>query len=160
MQPPLQSLPKIRSLTLTIFHLPIPLLLIHKIILTISSIPLWVYTSAIFHLPIFAYSHPYNLHQNYFPTLAIYPIQTASRDQWSRDSCDDWQCFNSFNPLCQSMDRNTRAHNHWFLIASSLWWKCMQSEQKTLQFIFFFTLNLFSLIPYPINTIARTHIPL
>ena len=27
-------------------------------------------TSAIFQLPIFAYIHPYNLHQNYFPHLS------------------------------------------------------------------------------------------
>ena len=30
-----------------------------------------LYTSAIFHLPIFTYNHPNNLHQNIFPTSAI-----------------------------------------------------------------------------------------
>ena len=36
-QPPLQSPPKIRSSTPDTFHLPIPLLLVRKIILTIPT---------------------------------------------------------------------------------------------------------------------------
>ena len=41
-------------------------LLVHKIILTIPTNTPFFYTSTFFHLPIFAYSNPYNLHQKYF----------------------------------------------------------------------------------------------
>ena len=70
-QTPLQSPPKTRSPTSAIFHLPIPPLLVNKIILKISTNTPFIYTSATFHLPILAYSHPYNLHQKYFPKSAI-----------------------------------------------------------------------------------------
>ena len=57
-QPTLQSPPKNRSSTSINFHLPVPPLFVHKIILTIpTSIP-FLCTSAIFHLPLFAYNHP------------------------------------------------------------------------------------------------------
>ena len=57
-QPPLQSPLKIRFPTSAIFQLPIPPLLVHKIIPTVpTSIP-FLYTSAIFQLPIFAHSQP------------------------------------------------------------------------------------------------------
>ena len=47
----------------------IPTLFVHKIILTIpTNIPL-LYTTAIFHLPLFAYNYPNSLHQHYFPYL-------------------------------------------------------------------------------------------
>ena len=66
-QPPLQSPPKIFSSTLVNFHLPIPPLLFNKIILTTSTNTPFIYATAIFHLPIFGYNHPSNLHQKYFP---------------------------------------------------------------------------------------------
>ena len=52
-QPLLQPLPKIRSSTSVNFHLPIPLLLVHKIILTIPTNTTFLYTSTpkIFSLP-------------------------------------------------------------------------------------------------------------
>ena len=74
-QPPLKSLPKIRSSTSVNFHLPISPLLAHKIIFTIPANIPFHYTSAVFHFPIFAYNHPSNLHQNIFPTSVISPIQ-------------------------------------------------------------------------------------
>ena len=49
------------------FHLPIPLLLVHKIIHTNPINTIFLYTSAIFHLSIFLHNHPSNLHQIYFP---------------------------------------------------------------------------------------------
>ena len=58
MQPPLQSRPKMRSPTSANFYLHIQSLLVHKIILTILTNTPFLYTSAIFHLPIFAYCHP------------------------------------------------------------------------------------------------------
>ena len=56
-----KSPPKISS-TLADSHLPIPVLPVHKTILTIPNNTPILYTSAIFHLHIFEYSYPYNLH--------------------------------------------------------------------------------------------------
>ena len=70
-QPPLQSPTKIPSPTSAIFHLPSPPLSVHQIILTIFNNTAFLYTSAIFHLHIFAYSHSYSLHQKYFPAPVI-----------------------------------------------------------------------------------------
>ena len=42
----------------------------------------------------------------------------------------------------------------------SLWWRYLQSEWQIIQSTFSHTLNLLSLLPYPTNTITRTHIPL
>ena len=53
-QSTLQSPPKIRSSTSVNFHLPIPPLLVHKIVLTILTNTPFLYTSAIFHLPLSA----------------------------------------------------------------------------------------------------------
>ena len=68
-QPPLQPPPKIRSPISAIFHLPIPPLVVHKIILTISTNILFFYTLEILHLPIFAYSCLYSTYQNYLSCL-------------------------------------------------------------------------------------------
>ena len=86
--------PKIRSATSVILHHRTLPLLFHKVIFTIPTNTTFLYTSAIFQLPIFACSQPYNLRQNYFSYLSL---------------------------LSQSIDRDSRAHNHWFLIASCLW---------------------------------------
>ena len=69
-QPPLYSPPRILSSTSVNFYLPIPSALVHKTILTIPSNTSFFYTSAIFHLPIFAYNHPNSLDQKYFPYLS------------------------------------------------------------------------------------------
>ena len=70
MQTPLQSAPKIRSSTSVSFYIPIPPLLVWKIILTNPKNIPFLYISALFHLPIFAYNHPNNLHPKYFPYLS------------------------------------------------------------------------------------------
>ena len=57
-QPPLQFPLKIRSSASGNFHLPILLLLVHKIIPTIHNNSPFLYTSAIFYLLIFAYNQP------------------------------------------------------------------------------------------------------
>ena len=56
MKPILQSPPKIFFSTSVCSHLPIPPLLVHKIIFTIPSS----------NVPLFAYNHRNNLHQRYF----------------------------------------------------------------------------------------------
>ena len=55
---------KTRSSTSVNFHLPIPLLLLNKIIYTILTNTLFLCTSAVFYHPIFAYNNPSNLPQN------------------------------------------------------------------------------------------------
>ena len=107
---------KNRFSTLVNFHLPIPPLLVYKIILKIPTNAPLIYTSAILHLLIFAYNHPNNVHQKCFPYLSHLAISTASREQGARESCEDWHCFN-ISLLPQSMDSDSRAHNHLFLIA-------------------------------------------
>ena len=66
----LKSPLKIRSSTSVNFYLSIPPLRICKIILTISTNTLFPYTSAIFHLPTFAYNHPNYLHQKHFSCVS------------------------------------------------------------------------------------------
>ena len=88
-QPALKSLPKIRFSTSVNFHLPVPPLLVHKIILTIPSNTPFLYASVILHLLIFAYNLPSNLHQKYSPASANEPIQAAQRDQDARKSCEE-----------------------------------------------------------------------
>ena len=69
------------------FYLHISPLLVHKVILTITTNTTFLYTSAIFYLPIFAHNHYKNLHQKHFPCLSHLAIQAASRDQNARESC-------------------------------------------------------------------------
>ena len=60
---------KNRSSSSVSFHVPILPLLVQKIIFkTPTNFP-FLYFSANFHLPLFAYSHINNLHQKYFPYL-------------------------------------------------------------------------------------------
>ena len=79
-KPPLQSPPKTSFSTSINFHLPIPSLLVYKIILTMPTNTPFLYTSLILYLLIFAYNLPINLHQKYFPTSVIEPIQAASKE--------------------------------------------------------------------------------
>ena len=69
-QPTLQSPPNICSSISVGFYLPISPLLIHKIILTISTYTPFLYTSAIFQVSIFTYNHANNPHQKHFPYLS------------------------------------------------------------------------------------------
>ena len=46
-----------------------------------------------------------------FPTSDIQPIQTVSRDQLERESCEDSHYFD-LSLLPQSIDRDNRAHSH------------------------------------------------
>ena len=63
-EPTIQSLPKIYFSTSVNFYLTI---LPWLVILTIPTNTPFLYTSAIFHLLLFAYNHPKNLLQNIFP---------------------------------------------------------------------------------------------
>ena len=70
-QLPLQSLTKIITLTSTNFYLPILSSLVHKIIPTIPTNTPFLFNSANFHFPIFAYSYLFNVNQKYFSTSVI-----------------------------------------------------------------------------------------
>ena len=150
----IQSPPKIRSPTLANFYLPIPSLLVHKIILTIPTNSLFLYTSTIFHLPIFAYSHPYNLHQKYFPYL----------DHLANSGCVKWPVSKGvlwgLTQDSQSLIPYRISSENWCIVVSSLWWRCLQWESKAMQSTFSYPLSLLSLLPYSTNTITRTHISL
>ena len=65
MRPTLQSLPRNSSSSSVNFHFFISPLLVYKIILTTPTNTLFLYNSAMFHLPPFAYNHPNNLHQKF-----------------------------------------------------------------------------------------------
>ena len=94
MQSLLQSPPQIQCSTSVNFHLPIPPLFVHKIILTIPTNTHFLSTSSIFHLPIFAYNIPTIYTKNIFLSSVIDPIQAASSDHGASDSCEEWHCFN------------------------------------------------------------------
>ena len=70
-QPPLQSLPKIRCSTSVNFHLPIPPLLFKKMILTIPTNAHFLYASAIFYFLFLCKTIPAIYTKNIFATLAI-----------------------------------------------------------------------------------------
>ena len=170
LQPLLQSPAKIRSPILVNFHLHIPTLLVNKIIFTIPTNTPFLYTSAIFYLPIFAYSNPYNLYQKCFSYLSHvansgFVKRPMSKEVlWGLKLVDNWHCF-SLSLLHQSIDREvqtglTITDSLSLLIPCRLWWRYLHSEWKTIQSTFPVTRNLFPLILYPTNTITRTQIPL
>ena len=80
MQPPLQSPPKICSFILVNLHLPIPPLLVHKIILTIPTNSPFK-PRQFFTFSFFTYNHSNNLHQKHFPHLskAFIPFKLCQR---------------------------------------------------------------------------------
>ena len=152
----LQSLPTNSSSSSVNFHFPISPLLVHKIILTIPFNTRFLYNSAIFHHPLFAYNHPKNLHQKYFPTSNVMSIQAASRYQEVREYWEDWHCLISPFFLKVWTVIAGLTHNHWFFITQTQKIDMLQVWQ-TIQSAFSHTLNLFSLST---NTTTRTHISL
>ena len=57
--------------------------------------------------------------KNVFSMSTTSSIQAASRDQWARESFEEWYCFN-LSLLSQSMNSESRAHNHWLFIVQTL----------------------------------------
>ena len=163
-QPPLQSPPKIRFSTSVNYHLPISLLLVHKIIHTNPINTTFLYTSAIFHLPIFAHNHPSNLYQIYFPYLshlANLGCVIGTRELESPVMTDTLWISPSFLKVWTVIIRITITDSLLLRLrklGSSLWWRCLPSEWETIQSIFPHNLNLLSLFPYLTNTITRTQI--
>ena len=155
----LESPQKSHSSTSLNFHQPISPLLFHKIILTISTNIPFLYTSAIFHLPLFAYTQSNNLHQKHFLYLSHFANLLCINAPGSCEgSCEVWNYFNLFL-LPQGMESDNRAHNHWFFIAQTqkigvlLVWQTIESNLSD-------TFKLLSLLPYLTNTTRRTYIPL
>ena len=106
--PPLQSPPKIRSSTSVNFHLPIPPLLLNKIILTIPTSTPFLCTSAIFSSLFLCTTIPAIFTKNILPTSAI---QATSRNKGAMESCGEWHCFN-LSLLPQSIGIDNRTRNH------------------------------------------------
>ena len=106
-QPPPQSPPKISSTTSTNFHLPIPSLLVHKIILTIPTNTPFLYISStppyVCVQPSLQSTSKVFLYHSHLSNL------DESRNQWARESCEDWHYFN-LSPLPKSIDRDNRVH--------------------------------------------------
>ena len=71
-QPTLQSYQETVPFLQSIFTSLNSPLLAYKIILTIPTNTLFLYNSAMFHLPPFAYNHPNNPHKKYFPCLKYF----------------------------------------------------------------------------------------
>ena len=113
--PPIQTPPKF---FLANSHLPILPLIVHEIILTMPNKTPFFYSPALFHLSIFAYSDPYNLHQKYFHYLSYLANSGCVKGPIIRKSCEYWHCFN-FCLYPQSIDRGHKSHDHWFLIAKA-----------------------------------------
>ena len=109
-----------------------------------------------FSPPFFCVQPSQNLHQQYFPTSILLPIQAALKHQGPREPCEDWHNFN-LSLLPQSMDSNNRVKNHSFFIVKILK-SCVLQVQQTIQSSFSHSLNLLSLLPYPNNTTARTNV--
>lgn len=71
-----------------------------------------LYTSFLFHIPVFTYNHFFNFLLKAFPLTQ--PIQAASGTHWARESCEDWHRF-SMSLLPRSTDRVNSTPNHWFI---------------------------------------------
>ena len=93
--------------------------------------------------------------KNVFSLSTTSSIQAAPRDQWARKSFEDWNCFN-LSLLSQSLNSENRLTITDYLLLRL--WKlvyCRCGKPSNPPF-----LNLLSLLSYPNNTTARTHIPL
>ena len=117
MQSLLRSPPQIQCSTSVNFHLPIPPLFVHKIILTIPTNTHFLSTSSIFHLPIFAYNIPTIYTKTFFfpQSLIQFRLHQATTELVILVRNDTVL----ISLLPQSMDNDNRAHNHWSLIAQA-----------------------------------------
>ena len=82
-----------------------------------SHIPFF-YNWSTYKLPIFTYSHPYNLLQDLFPYLNHFP--NSGRIEGPMDKRVWWglALFNLLQPL-RFMGRDNCTNNYWFLIAQA-----------------------------------------
>ena len=117
----LQSPPKIHSCTSFNFHLLIPSLLVtcHKIILTISTNTLFLYTSGIFHLLILGttISIIYRTIPQSREIECFVRTDTVLISRLRRQSCEVWDCFNLL-PYCSGSE-------YWCIAGGSFWWRCL-----------------------------------
>ena len=56
--------------------------------------------------------------KKFSPTAVFHPIQAATKTQWVREYCEEWDYFN-LSLLSKSIDRNKGAHNYWSTIAEA-----------------------------------------
>ena len=131
--PPLQSPPKILSSTSFNFHLPIPPLLLNKIIPTIPTNIPFLCTSTLFLPPYFCVQTS----QQSTPKIFSLP-QPFSQFRLRQGTKDLWSLVRNDTVLISPFFLKV-----WTLITGTTITD---------------TLNLLSLLPYPTNTITRTHI--
>ena len=106
----LQSLPRNSSSSSVTFHFCISTLLVPKIILTIPTNTSFLYNSAIFHLPLFAYNNSNNIRQKYFPYLKQFANSGCIKVTGSQGVLWGLTLFN-LSLLPQSVESDSRAHS-------------------------------------------------
>ena len=106
----LQSLPRNSSSSSVNFHSPISPLLARKIILTIPTNTSFLYNSGIFHLPLFAYNNPNNLHQTYLTYLKQFSNSGCVKVPGSQGVLSGLTLFN-LSLLPQIVESDSRAHS-------------------------------------------------
>ena len=112
--------------TVTISHLQFHL----TICLTIPSILPMLPSS---HLSTCLCSYSTVLPKIVFPTAVFQPIQAATKNQWVRNYCEEWHCFNLFL-LPWSINRNKSTHNYWSHIAQAnedMWYQNRKPITRT-----------------------------
>ena len=149
-QPTLQSPSKIHTSTSFNFYLPIPPLLVHKIILTITTNSFSLYLSSF--LPF---------------SFCVQPSQQSAPKIISL--C---QLFSQFRLSQGTRELGSLVSTDTVLISPFFfkWWTMITGLiitdslllrlRKLVQSTFSHTLNLLPLLPYPTNNTTRTHIPL
>ena len=90
--------------------LHLPSLYVHKIIFKILANTAFPFTSAIFHLPNFAYRKLYNLHQKYFPYLSHLGNSGCVKRLTSRSLVRTDTA--NLSLLSKSIERDNRYQNH------------------------------------------------
>ena len=136
---------KVCSSTSVDFYLPIPPLLVHKIILTISNNTLFLCTFEIFHFPIFAYNHPNSLHQKYFPYLShlansgcvtgpgSYGVLWGHTVLICLFLLKAWTVITGVT-ITLSLSLYCSGLENCSIAGSSLWWRCLQLEYQIIRF--------------------------
>ena len=131
----MQSPLKICSSTSVNFHHAVSLLLFNQIIPTTCSNTPFLNTTAVFHLPIFAYNHFSNLHQKYF----LYSSHSANSGCIKEGTKEIWNLVRNDTVLISpfflkvwtmisgfTITDSLSFRLHWCIAGSRLWWKCLQ----------------------------------
>ena len=151
--------------TSVIFQLPIILLLVQKVIHTISlTLPASIPQQFLTYL--FLRTTTTTI---YIKISLPQPFSQYRLHQETRESFEDWYCLISLFFLkvwivltvdSQRLILYRSCSETWCIAGSSIWCRYLQLEWQITQSTISYTLNLLPLLPYPTNTITRTHISL